>query len=99
MQQLSKKQAIAIFEGGEWRDWTDEEIVKLQLYQKRLCVPFDVYHRAIGKVLGRGVFTHEFAGDKGFYALQEEYEGNRLAPTFEEIIAMLPAEKVVVVGV
>ena len=50
-------------------------------------------------MLGRGGFTHEFAGDKGFYALQEEYEGKRVAPTFKEIVAMLPAEKVVVLGI
>lgn len=98
MKQLSKEQAIAIFEGGEWKDWTDEEVVKFQLYQERLCVPFNVFHKAVGKVLGRPVFTHEFAGDAGHQALIDEYEGKRPAPTFEEIAAMIPAEKRVVIN-
>jgi hypothetical protein len=24
---------IAIYDSGEWKDWTDEDIVKFQLYQ------------------------------------------------------------------
>ena len=97
MKQLTKEQAISVYNSGEWKDWTDEEIVKLQLYQNRLCVPFNVFHRAIGNVLGRGVFTHEFAGDAGHRALIDEYEGKRPAPTFEEIVAMIPPEKLIIV--
>jgi len=92
MKQLSKNQAIAIGKGGEWKDWTEEEIVKFQLYQKRLCMPFDVFHKAVTNVLGRPVWIHEFGGS-GWYALQGEYEGKRPAPTFEEIAAMIPEEK------
>ena len=57
MKQLTKEQAIAIFNGGEWKDWSDEEIVKFQLYQDRLCVPFDKFHEAMESVLGRPVWT------------------------------------------
>ena len=39
---------------------------------------------------GRPVYTHELANPK---ALQEEYEGKRPAPTFEEIANMIPEEK------
>lgn len=94
MKQLTEKQAIAIAKGGEWKDWTDDEVVRFQLYQDRLCIDFDRYHKAIGNVLGRPVYTHEFINRT---ALQEEYEGKRPAPTFEEIINMIPAEKRIVI--
>ena len=96
MKQLTKEQAIAIFNGGEWKDWSDEEIVKFQLYQDRLCVPFDKFHEAMESVLGRPVWTHEFANRK---RLTEEYEGTRPAPTFEEILNLIPEEKRIVLTV
>lgn len=94
MKQLTKEQAIAIAEGGEWKDWTDEEIVRFQMYQDRLCVDFSRFHQAVEAVLGRPVFTHEFA----FPRLREEYEGRWPAPTFEEIISLIPAEKLIQIG-
>lgn len=94
MKQLTKKQAIAIAENGEWKDWTDEEVVRFQLYQKRLCMDLSRFHKALEKVLGRPVFLHEM---KDFESLQQEYEGKKLAPTFEEIINMIPAENRIIV--
>lgn len=82
MKQLAKEQAIAFYESGQWKDLDDEEIVKLQLFQDRLCVPFGVFHKACGKVFDRPVYTHEFA-DTG--KLREEYLGQRPDPTLEEI--------------
>lgn len=60
VQQLTKEQAIALYQGDEWRDWTDEEVVKVQLYQEKVCLPFGRFHEAIEHILGRGVYTHEF---------------------------------------
>lgn len=96
MKQLTKEQAIAFAESGEWKDWTDEEIVRFQLYQKKLCMDFHRFHLAVGKVLGREVYTHEFAN---WDAIVAEYEGERTAPTFEEIINMIPEEKRILIGV
>jgi hypothetical protein len=48
-------------------------------------VPFDRFHQATEKVLGRPVFTHEFA----FNCIKEEYLGIREAPTFDEIVGLL----------
>ena len=90
MEQLTKEQAIAIYEGGEWKDWTPEDIVKFQLYQDRLAIPFDKFHEAIENVLGRSVWTHEFARRDRLIA---EYEGKRPKPTFEDIINLIPTEK------
>lgn len=95
MKQLTKEQAIEIYKGGEWKDWSDEEVVKFQLYQRKCCLPFNVFHVAVGRVLGRPVFTHEFAN---WQAIIDEYEGKRTAPTFDEIVNMIPEEKRLVIG-
>jgi len=95
MEQLTREQAIAIAQSGEWKDWTDDEIVKFQLFQKRLCLPFDEFHRAVEGVLGRPVYTHEFAHVDN---LRAEYLGERQAPTFDEIIGLIPKEKLIVIG-
>lgn len=85
MKQLTQDEALKIYERGEWRDWTDSEVVKYQLFQDRLFVPFDRFHQATEKVPGRPVFTHEFA----FNCIKEEYLGIREAPTFDEIVGLL----------
>lgn len=94
MKQLTKKQALVVFHGGEWKDWTDEDIVRFQLYQERTCMPFNVFHRAVINVFGRQVFTHEFANSE---RLIDEYEGKCPAPTFEEIINMIPDETKIII--
>ena len=90
MKQLTKEQAIAIAEGGEWKDWTLDEVARFQLFQTRLCVPFDLFHEAIEHTLERSVWTHEFAN---VGSLQAELVGENDPPTFQEIIEMIPEEK------
>lgn len=92
MKQLTQEQAIKIFDSGVWNDMGAEQKVKLQLFQKRLCMPFGEFQGAMGQVLGRPVFTHEFASAE---KLRSEYLGEREAPTMEEIIQMIPAEKLI----
>lgn len=94
MKQFTREQAIAIAESGEWKDWTDEEIVRLQLFQDRLCVPFQIYHAALGKVFDRPVYTHELTSSN-HQNLVDEYLGKRPDPTLEEIIAMLGNKAIV----
>lgn len=94
MKQLTEKQAIAIHDSKEWEKWTNEEIVKFQLFQDRLAVPFPRFHEAIEKVLGRPVYTHEFAFRNNLIA---EYKKERRAPTFEEICDLIPKEKLIII--
>ena len=91
---FTRELAIRIAESCIWLDMTDEEIVRFQLFQDRLCMPIDVYRRAIEKVLGRPVYTHEFGWPEN---LQAEYAKERMPPTFEEIVAMIPADKLVLI--
>lgn len=93
MKQITKPQAVAIFRSKAWTRWTVEEIVRFQLYQDRLAMPFGTFHEAVEVVLGRSVWTHEFADT---VRLQEEYEGAREAPSFEEILAQVPGKVLLV---
>jgi len=96
MKQLTKKEAIKFEIYEVWKNWTPDQIVKFQLFQKRLCLPWDLFHKSIEEVLGRPVFTHEFT----FHGrLEEEYLGKRDPPTLQEIIELIPEEKRVVIFV
>lgn len=93
---LSREAAIALCESGETDKWDDEKIVRFQLYEDRVCMDFERYHRAVEAVLGRPVWTHEFAEPD---LLRAEYEGKRGKPTMDEILAMVPPEKLIVLEV
>jgi hypothetical protein len=62
---------------------------------EELCCPFDVFHQAVEKTLGRPVFTHEFGmNPDGIYF---ELIGEKDAPTMQEIIGLIPLDKLVIV--
>lgn len=90
MKQLTQEQAIHIFESGMWKDWTDEEVVRVQLFQNNLCIPFDRFHQAIEGVLHRPIWTHEFIERNSLIA---EYSKEHETPTFEEVAKLLLAEE------
>jgi hypothetical protein len=96
MKQLTSKQAIAFHDSKVWESWTDEQIAGFQLFQKYLAVPFDRFHQAMEKVLGRLIFTHEF-GSAG--NLEKEFLGLKKAPTFEEILNLIPKDKQIIIGI
>lgn len=58
--QLTRDEAVALYESGKWKTWPAAELAVFQLQQDRLCVPFDAFHGAVEKLLGRPVYTHEF---------------------------------------
>lgn len=95
MSALTREQAIKIAESEIWKDMTDDQKVKFQLFEERLCMPFAEFHGAVERVLGRSVWTHEFAA---WDSLKKEYLGEKPAPTFEEIMNQIPAEKRLLIG-
>lgn len=95
MSELTREQAVKIFDSGIWKDMTDEQKVKFQLFEERLCMPWSEFQMAVERVLGRPVWTHEFAN---WDALKKEYLGEKAAPTFEEIMNQIPAEKRLLIG-
>lgn len=93
-QSIGKQKAIKYARSKKWKKLSNEEKVKIQLYTKELCMPFDIFHEAMEKVLDRPVFTHEFAFTGN---LQAEFEKRKDRPAFEEIVALLDSKVIVVV--
>lgn len=94
--QLTNEQAIEMAKSKEWENWTPEQVVRFQLFQKRLCMDFGHFHKSIETVLGRPVYTHEFGLD--YEGLVMEYLGEKATPTLEEIINLIPEEKRIIIG-
>lgn len=92
-EQMTEQEAIEFHESGKWGAMSAQEIVNLQLFQDRLCVPWDVFHGAIEEMLGRPVWTHEFVD---IDLLRAEYAKACPAPTMEQIVEQLPKDKVIV---
>jgi len=88
MKQLTKEQAIAMHDSKEWENWTDAEIAAFQMEQNKLCVPFSRFHQAVEAVLGRPVWTHEFADRDG---LRDEMNGKIPKATFADVLNKIPA--------
>ena len=91
---MTEDNAKVLYLSGFWKHLTDYEKAKFQLFEDRLCMPFDVFHEAVEKTLKRPVFTHEFARPE---ALRNEFNGGRPAPTMEEIINLIPEQKRIIV--
>jgi hypothetical protein len=95
VKQLTKEQAIKFAQSEVWKDMSDRQIVEFQLFQDKLCMPFDAFWDAVNAVFGRSVMRHEFAKPD---ALKAEFLGEKKPPTLEEIINMIPAEKRILIG-
>ncbi len=93
MNQFTEDEAIDYARSGKWKELTDEQLFLLQMCQDKLCVDFGEFHRATEAVLDRPVWTHEFASPE---LLMQEFYG-ATPPTMEEIIDMIPKEKLIVI--
>jgi len=90
MKNLTKEQATALYNSGFWHEMGYRERALFQLFQPLLCMPFDVFHEAVEKTLGRPVWTHEFAYKED---IEKELLGEKPPPTFDEIINLIPKDK------
>ena len=57
---MTREQAIELAESKFWESMSFRERATFQLFEEKMCMPFDVFHEAIVKTLGRPVWTHEF---------------------------------------
>jgi hypothetical protein len=96
VRQFTKAEAIAFAQREDWKRMTPMERGMFQLHQDKLCMPFSVFHEGVTELLGRPVYTHEFG--LNLAGLIAEAEGRADAPTMEQIIGLLPPEKVIVVA-
>ena len=93
---LTKEQATKLSESEWWLTQSPHDIVRFQLFEEMLCMPFAAFQEAVEKALGRPVFTHEFG--LNWEGLKKEFLGEAEPPTLEEIINMIPEAKLIVVG-
>ena len=92
MKELTEEQAIELGNSKFYEDMTYKERALFQTFQERLCMPFDIYHEAMEKTLGRPVFTHEFRSSN-INRIRKELMGEKGKPTFDEIVNLIPKEK------
>ena len=92
--QITKEKAIELARSGFWKNLTYRERAIFQLSQQLLCMPFSVFHEAVEKTLGRPVLTHEFARPD---LLMEELIGLKKAPTFQDIVDLIPKHKKIII--
>lgn len=71
---ITKEEARRLEQTGWYQGRTAEDIVSFQLFENRLCMPFEQFHSAVNAVLGHPVWTHEFAN---IDRLQEEFRARR----------------------
>jgi hypothetical protein len=90
-QSIGRDAAVALYDGGWWKDKTAREIAEFQMHTAELCLPFGEFHKAMEETLGRPVWTHEFGLDAD--GLLAELMGERPAPTFTQVLALIPEEK------
>jgi hypothetical protein len=95
--QLTRAQAIAFGKTDWWTKMPLKDAAAFQLFQTCLCMPFSDFHKGVEELLGRSVFTHEFASADKPGGLREQALGIAPAPTLEQIIELVPAAKRIVV--
>lgn len=88
---IGRDKAIEMYESGWWEGLDSKRIATVGLTIAELCLPFSVLHKEVEAALERPVWTHEFAGAD----LLAELNGEQPAPTFDEIMAMLPPDKTI----
>lgn len=92
---IGKEKAIQLYETEWWKERSYREIAEFQLFTAELSCPFDVFQEAVEKSLGRPVFAHEFGLNYG--GICKEFLGEKKPPTMNEILHMIPQEKLIVV--
>lgn len=94
MREITKEQATKLYDSKFWENVSYRNRAIFQLFTDKLCMPFDVFHEAVEKTLGRPVWIHEFAYPE---LLQAEIMGEKSRPTFKEIMDLIPEEKRIVI--
>ncbi len=90
-QSIGRQRAVALFESQWWLNRSTREIAKFQLFTAELCLPFSIFHHALEECLRRPIWIHEFG--LNVEALVQEFLDERDAPTLDEILRLLPPDK------
>lgn len=91
IKQLTTEEAIEFHDSDAWKELDFGQRARFQMSQKKLCMPFSVFHEAIEKTLGRPVFSHEFG--MNYDGISDELFKGAAPPTIKEIMGMIPVDK------
>lgn len=80
---MERSEAVALYEAKHWEEMTVRERGLFQLYEKRLTMPFSKFHEGVEELLGRPVWTHEFASAD---LLRKEYETGEYQNSFTKAL-------------
>ena len=58
---MTKEQAQKLFDSGFWKNLSFEVIALFQIFEDKLCMPFDVFREAVEKTVGHEVQTFQFS--------------------------------------
>jgi len=72
MKQLTEQQAIDFCDNRKYDTMTDYEKAEFQLQQERLCMPIDVFKKALSNALCRNVYTDGLLDDNLLKELREK---------------------------
>jgi hypothetical protein len=86
VEQFTREEAIEFAQTEKWKDLTPEARGILGLRQELLCMPFAEVHGGVTAMLGRPVYTHEFADPDALW--NEFLTGETIS--FEDVIAKIP---------
>jgi hypothetical protein len=88
---MTQQEALRLAQTRFWEEMDFRQRAMFQLFEPRLCMPFEVFHEAVEHALGRPVWTHEFG--LNWEGLQRELLGDRPAPSLDEILDLLPPDR------
>jgi len=94
---MTRDEAISLAKTEWWKGLSDRDVVGFQLFEDKLCMDFGTFHEIIERVMGRPIFTHEFAYANDPNGLKAEFLGIAPKRSLEDIINLIPEEKRVVV--
>lgn len=96
MQSIGREKAVALAKSNWWEGKSAHDIAAFQLFTQELCMPFGVFHEALEKAIGRPVWTHELG--LNYDGIVGEFLGVNKAPSFEEILDLIPPDKRIVLN-
>ena len=92
---IGRDAAIALANSSHWTGKTAREIAGFQLFTVELSMDFSLFHKSLEESLGRAVFTHEMG--LNWDGLVAEFLGETPAPTFADILNLIPEDKRILV--
>ena len=58
---MTTEQAQKLFDSGFWENLSFEVKALFQIFEDKLCMPFNVFHEAVEKTIGQQVQTIQFS--------------------------------------